>query len=152
MTMTLAVYESEERMMRVFDCEPAGLLVIAKSTDGKDVSISPSKRELYEANITKDPEGYERLVRSLELQTTQEGRLALYSSLPGIRASRDAPTAFSAEEYLKNVVVGKSETLAQVLSDALTELCRQKPRGEDAVEWLGHWLIAHNPSKPTVQL
>ena len=41
-------------------------------------------------------------------------------------------------------------TLKQVLARGLSALCRAKPVGLDAAEWLGRWLIANNPSRPAI--
>ena len=36
----------------------------------------------------------------------------------------------------------------QVLVDGLVQLCKAKPVGNDAVRWLGEWLVANNPARP----
>lgn len=46
----------------------------------------------------------------------------------------------------------KTTSLHELLSQGLIELCRLKPRGDDALLWLADWLRRHNPSKPRVQL
>jgi len=46
--------------------------------------------------------------------------------------------------------VQASKSLNDVLVDGLTQLCRIKPVGMDAVTWLGEWLLQNNPNKPTV--
>lgn len=38
----------------------------------------------------------------------------------------------------------------EVLIDGLTQLCRVKPTGDDAVIYLANWLLQHNPYKPEV--
>ena len=43
-----------------------------------------------------------------------------------------------------------SESINDVLVKGLVELCKVKPVGLDAVEWLGHYLLHNNPNKPKV--
>jgi Dpy-30 motif len=31
------------------------------------------------------------------------------------------------------------------------QLCKEKPSGNDAIKWLGEWLIENNPNKPMVE-
>lgn len=37
-----------------------------------------------------------------------------------------------------------------VLTEGLTQLCRVKPVGKDAILWLADWLLINNPNKPQV--
>lgn len=37
-----------------------------------------------------------------------------------------------------------------LLVTGLVALCKAKPVGLDAVQWLGEWLLANNPNKPRV--
>lgn len=43
------------------------------------------------------------------------------------------------------------QTLRDVISAGLAQLCRVKPQGDDAIRWLAHWLRRNNPAKPQVQ-
>ena len=43
-------------------------------------------------------------------------------------------------------------SLQGVLTDALAALCKEKPAGLDAVEFLGKWLLENNPNKPLEQV
>lgn len=47
--------------------------------------------------------------------------------------------------------VTSTKSLNEVLVDGLTQLCRIKPVGMDAVTWLGEWLLRNNPNKPVVE-
>jgi hypothetical protein len=40
--------------------------------------------------------------------------------------------------------------LHDVLVQGLVELCKTKPVGNDAIQWLGEWLLANNPNQPQV--
>jgi hypothetical protein len=46
--------------------------------------------------------------------------------------------------------IGSQQSLHDLLVQGLVELCKAKPVGLDAVEWLGDWLIVNNPNKPRV--
>jgi nucleoside diphosphate kinase len=66
-------------------------------------------------------------------------------------------TGNQAKEFIANkfaLVNGKAgdKTLNGVLVEGLSELCRVKPSKNDAIRWLGKWLLEHNPNKPGFQL
>jgi len=46
--------------------------------------------------------------------------------------------------------VEPKKSLNDVLVDGLTQLCRIKPVGTNAVIWLAEWLLRNNPNKPRV--
>lgn len=46
----------------------------------------------------------------------------------------------------------QESSLHEVLVEGLVELCKVKPVGNDAIQWLGEWLISNNPNKPRVEL
>jgi hypothetical protein len=54
------------------------------------------------------------------------------------------------EDYIKSPSQGEI-SIHDVLINGLVELCKVKPVGNDAVQWLGEWLIANNPNKPRVE-
>jgi hypothetical protein len=61
------------------------------------------------------------------------------------------PIGQNIEDLLKNpdgLMPGLS--LYQHLVVGLGELCKVKPNGTDAIEYLGNWLIANNPCRPAV--
>lgn len=144
--------DSQTYALRVYDCEPAGVLVVAQNlSSGTEYTIAPSKRELAAAKITKSQEGYKRLLESLNLATKDDqGTKELVSVLEGIKNTRVPATAGAAADYLHSAPAGK-DTLPTLLATGLTELCRQKPVGLNAVEWLGNWLLENNPNQPKVQ-
>ena len=43
-----------------------------------------------------------------------------------------------------------AETLPELLTTGLSELCKEKPAGLEAVRWLGNWLLENNPNQPQV--
>ena len=42
------------------------------------------------------------------------------------------------------------ESVHSLLVTGLVELCKVKPVGVDAVDWLGDWLLDNNPNKPAI--
>jgi nucleoside diphosphate kinase/adenylate kinase family enzyme len=67
------------------------------------------------------------------------------------------PSLLEVEELLNEqptpsaAAVAPAQSLNNVLVEGLTQLCRVKPVGMDAVTWLGEWLLANNPQKPAVE-
>lgn len=53
---------------------------------------------------------------------------------------------------LKTPMMGEdSDSIQELLVTGLMQLCKVKPSGNDAIKWLGDWLIENNPNKPTVE-
>ncbi len=52
---------------------------------------------------------------------------------------------------MKAPMEASGQSLNSLLTTGLVELCKVKPVGNDAVKWLGEWLIANNPNTPAVQ-
>ena len=83
------------------------------------------------------------------------GRHAVRAVFPRVRAA--APPVEDAEEYLgmRRALApreGEEEdpaapSLQGVLTDALAALCKEKPAGLAAVEFLARWLLENNPNK-----
>ena len=57
-------------------------------------------------------------------------------------------TGDAARNYLTEKSCTEKKTMNQVLVDGLVQLCKAKPVGNDAVRWLGEWLVANNPARP----
>jgi len=51
---------------------------------------------------------------------------------------------------IKEPMAAGKESIHDLLVTGLVELCKVKPVGIDAVDWLGDWLLANNPNKPSV--
>ena len=65
------------------------------------------------------------------------------------------PTLMEVEDLLNKKPaprphVEPKKSLNDVLVDGLTQLCRIKPVGTEAVVWLAEWLLRNNPNKPSV--
>lgn len=54
------------------------------------------------------------------------------------------------ESAIKSPMPNCSESVHDVLVTGLVELCKVKPVGVDAVQWLGEWLLNNNPNQPRV--
>lgn len=72
------------------------------------------------------------------------GVMLLQSTCPEISDAKIPMTASDAQEAIKKTNA--------VLVEGLVELCKVKPVGLDAVQWLGEWLLQNNPNKPRVDL
>ena len=67
------------------------------------------------------------------------------------QVSNKTSSVEKAEAYLaERPACGEAEsdmpTMNKVLVDGLVELCKVKPSGLDAVQWLGEWLLRNNPN------
>lgn len=74
----------------------------------------------------------------------------LQSSIEKISDIKRRLTGNELEEFIKSPMPNCSESINDVLVAGLVELCKVKPVGLDAVEWLGNWLINNNPNQPNV--
>lgn len=72
--------------------------------------------------------------------------MVLESSIENIR---DEQSTNSNAEGVSIVppVYGDSESAEEILITGLLELCKTKLEGNDAIRWLGEWLIENNPKK-----
>lgn len=67
------------------------------------------------------------------------------------------PSLLEVEDLLNRkpaprLYVEEQKSLNDVLVEGLTQLCRVKPLGLDAITWLGEWMLRNNPNKPSVEL
>lgn len=74
----------------------------------------------------------------------------LQSSNPKIKKQRIKPTGEQVEELIKSPSGPAGESMHDLLVTGLVALCKAKPVGSEAVQWLGEWLLANNPNKPRV--
>jgi hypothetical protein len=75
---------------------------------------------------------------------------ALRSTIEAISDPKHIPCGSDLTKYLTTAKAG-DRTLQQLLVEALVELCKVKPVGHDCVQWLGRYLLEHNPNKPRVE-
>lgn len=74
----------------------------------------------------------------------------LQSSIEEISNLKRRLTGSELDEFIKAPMPNCSESINDVLVTGLVELCKVKPVGVDAVEWLGKWLLNNNPNQPNV--
>lgn len=138
-------------IISVFDCEAAGVLLRAyHQDDNMEYILTPSNREFEAAGLARADEHYDALVESLDIKTDEDEHTFLSSSLPGIQDPKFIPQGDKAKAALAAVAAGTG-TLPELLKKGLAELCRAKPNGLDAVEFLGNWLLQNNPNRPAVE-
>lgn len=171
----------EEFEVRLFEVDDVGLLAVVGSisqehSPSQKLSRVFSKAELENAGVASILEGYVMLVDSLDLVedaffTSKDARdsghhvLAAYqlsSTLPGIKIPRPIVSRQAALSYFARAPVGLStwnksqepeedNLLVNLVVKGLTELCREKPSGVEAVKWLGTWFLDHNPAQPKME-
>lgn len=77
--------------------------------------------------------------------------MVLQSTIESISKIKRKPTGEELEAMIKSPMNGPgSESLHDLVVTGLVELCKVKPVGMDAVEWLGEWFLANNPQQPRV--
>lgn len=98
--------------------------------------------------MNKTAEGWALLLDSLELETHPSESI-LQSTLPSIPRTKRNLSPDEVEAMIK-APFESSSSMHDVLVKGLVELCKVKPVGNDAVQWLGEWLLENNPNKPQV--
>ncbi|ETI40354.1 hypothetical protein F441_14130 [Phytophthora nicotianae CJ01A1] len=168
--------------VRVFEVDDAGVAAVVfqiSQDHGPPLKFSRvfSRAELNKAGIERTLEGHVALVDSLELVedayftgndavTAGLNMLEAYqlsSTLPGISFPSPIVSHQAALSYFSRAPVGLStwnnsrvpeeeNLLVNLVVKGLTELCREKPPGLQAVKWLGNWFLDHNPAQPKVEV
>mgnify|MGYP001069503931 CR=1 FL=1 len=72
------------------------------------------------------------------------------STISGFERIIPLPDDMPVSEYIMRCAAG-DESLSDFLVTGLVELCKTKPVGLDAVQWLGQWLLDNNPNKPQIE-
>lgn len=158
-------------LLSIHDLEPSGLIVHAyDQTNSKELMLPVSEHEvrkdstfillfltypplmtqLLSAGISRTPVSLSMLLDSISL-VPQGAGLVLQSSLDAVSNIQHRVTGSALEQLIKTRRLGgSSQTINDLLVTGLVELCKVKPVGVGAVEWLGDWLLANNPCKPLV--
>lgn len=89
------------------------------------------------------------LLKTIDL-VSQGDDSVLQSSNDKISKIKKRVTGDALESMIKAPMDGCSESIHDILVTGLVELCKVKPVGIDAVQWLGEWLLNNNPKKPVV--
>ena len=138
-------------IITIIDLEPAGLLIKAyNQTSNAEYFLSPSEAMLSASSLSRSPADLTKLADSIEVFTTPDKGTFIASSIATIKPNKHIPQGPAVQTYIASTSAG-SETLPELLTTALAELCKVKPAGLDAVKWLGEWLLANNPSQPHVE-
>jgi hypothetical protein len=105
---------------------------------------------LGESGFSRNPQSLSKLLDTIYL-VSQGPDWVLQSSHPKIKGQKPR---LSGDELVE--LITKSSTgmpsLQDTLVNGLVELCKVKPAGNDAILWLGQWLLENNPSKPRVEI
>ena len=135
-------------LLSVFDLEPSGVIVHAyNQADSQEYMLPVTEMELATSGYTRATDSLAKLLDTIffEAQGTQ---WSLQSTNENIKGQKVRPTGDQLEAMIRTSEDGPS--LHDTLVQGLVELCKVKPAGNDAVTWLGEWLINNNPRKPRV--
>jgi hypothetical protein len=105
---------------------------------------------LGESGFSRNPQSLSQLLDTIYL-VAQGPDWVLQSSHPKIKGQKPH---LSGDELVALITQSANgmPSLQETLVTGLVELCKVKPAGNDAVLWLGEWLLANNPSKPRVEI
>jgi hypothetical protein len=136
-------------VISVYDLQPAGLLIRAyEPSASTELTFAPSEGELDLAQLTRSESDLKGLVDSLAI-VDKGGQPFLESSIRGLLKPKVVPKGDGVRTFISNTMVGE-ESLPELLTTGLAELCKAKPAGLDATRMLGQWLIDNNPNSPQV--
>jgi Dpy-30 motif len=167
-------------LVSVYDLEPAGIIVSAYNQINSkeyllpisemEVSVDTSFHSIFSRNITVgsrsvlksencriSPQIFELnsspslkgLIQTISLVPQAED-LVLQSYHEKISNIKRRPKGEELEEMMKTPMTEGGDSIHDLLVTAMMELCKEKPTGLDAVQWLGEWLIKNNPNKPLI--
>ena len=138
-------------LLSIFDLEPSGVIVHAyNQITSKEYVLPVAEKELAAAKLTRSKENLSRLLESINM-VPQGGEYVLESEISEISKIKRRPTGAEVEAMIKEPMADGKESIHDLLVTGLVELCKVKPVGIDAADWLGDWLIANNPMKPSVK-
>ena len=107
--------------------------------------------QLSNAGLTRHFRSLHDLVDSISL-VSQGATLVLESYFDKISKIKKRPVGNELETMMKTPMMGNnSDSIQELLVTGLMQLCKEKPSGNDAIKWLGEWLIENNPNKPNVE-
>jgi hypothetical protein len=100
--------------------------------------------------VNRSAESLAEFLETIELGSVA-GELVLQSTNEKVNKPHRALTGDNLVQKMKEPMPASGQSLNTLLVTGLVELCKVKPVGNDAVKWLGEWLIANNPNTPAVQ-
>jgi hypothetical protein len=139
-------------LVSVFDLEPSGVIVHAyNQINSAEYLLPVSEADLSRAAITRASASLAVLIESIVLVPSLNGEFELQSTLESISDNKKRPTGEEVETLLKSPIKRDAEeSIHSLITSGLVELCKVKPVGVDAVEFLGEWLLKNNPNRPVV--
>lgn len=141
--------DSEHYIVQIFDVAPSGVIVKAyQQSESKDFYLPITEGELEKATLSRSAKALEKLASSVDL-VEKGGQIFLESSIPGISKPKVVPSGDGVRQFICRTKAGE-ETLPEFLTKALADLCKEKPRGLEALRWLGNWLLENNPNQPVI--
>lgn len=116
------------------------------------ISLSYSSfPQLSTAGITRHKASLREFLLTIELVQI-DSMMVLESSNHLISKITKRPTGDELEVMMKKPMMGDdTDSIQELLVTGLMQLCKEKPSGNDAIKWLGEWLIENNPNKPMVE-
>lgn len=145
-----ALDDNDIYILQMFDASPSGLLVKAyRQTESIEYFMPITESELDNAALSRSQQALSKLAESLSLVKMGEEQV-LVSSIAGIIKPKVLPSGDGVRQFIGRTKAG-GDTLSDFLSEALSELCKEKPVGLDAVRWLGQWILKNNPNQPMVE-
>jgi len=138
-------------LLSVFDLEPSGVIVHAyNQITSKEYMLPVKEKELAAAGLTRSKADLAVLLEAVKM-VPAGGEYVLQSSLEAIGKVKRRPTGEEIEAVIKAPLnKDTKESIHSLLVTGLVELCKVKPVGVDAVDWLGDWLLDNNPNKPAI--
>eukprot|EP00600_Ochromonadales_sp_CCMP1393_P001637 CAMPEP_0174981836 /NCGR_PEP_ID=MMETSP0004_2-20121128/16124_1 /TAXON_ID=420556 /ORGANISM="Ochromonas sp., Strain CCMP1393" /LENGTH=162 /DNA_ID=CAMNT_0016233651 /DNA_START=110 /DNA_END=598 /DNA_ORIENTATION=+ len=137
-------------LLSIYDLEPSGVIIHAyDQIASKEYILPVGEAELAHAGYARNTPSLTSLIESIDL-VPQGADQVLQSSNDNISKIKKRATGVALEEIVKAPMSNCSESINDVLVSGLVALCKEKPVGTDAVEWLGNWLLNNNPNKPVV--
>jgi hypothetical protein len=107
--------------------------------------------QLSTAGITRHKASLREFLLTIEL-VKKDSLMVLESSNYLISKITKRPTGDELEVMMKKPMMGNdTDSIQELLVTGLMQLCKEKPSGNDAIKWLGEWLIENNPNKPMVE-
>lgn len=104
---------------------------------------------MSKSGYTRSAASLTELLESIVLVPQGSGYV-LQSTDENISKIKATPSGNEIDNILKASMSNCKESVNDVLIKGLVELCKEKPVGLDAVQWLGNWLLQNNPNKPQV--
>ena len=144
-----ALGDNEIYIVQIFENSPSGVLVKAYlQAKSLEYYMPITEGELERAALSRADHALARLAESIDL-VDKGGERVLQSSISGIVKPKIVPSGDSVRQFIGRTKAGDA-MLPEFLTEALSELCKEKPVGLDAARWLGLWMLENNPNQPRV--